>query len=332
MIAQQRGCVPNYSAGLARTHLLDAWRDIRNMRGWSFQLGNGGFGTPGLTNAGTCSVNFGATTVTADAAATVAWAAAGQFGSLLTQQQFRVGEGTIYNIIAYAVVGGFGTITLDRPYIDTDFGTGLGYSIYQCYYPAPVQGFQAWEWILDINNVIWLGVKNSRMDIEKINQADPQRQIFSNPLSVIPRGTDQRAGSSTFGWRMFELYPQPQSQYAYQTGYSWDGPELSKPSDTLPYPITEHLVRTYARVKAYEWLIVKIQGTGGDTSIYGKNVSGIQFSMGAALKEAQAQLKEIRSLDRDVVDMWYSKMTRIPETGVVATFDPATGTVNSSNL
>jgi hypothetical protein len=327
MVAMQRGCVPGYPALLARTHIIDAWRDIRNLRGWSFQLGNGGFGTPGLTNAGTCTVAFGGNTVTADANATIAWATASQFGSLITQQQFRVGEGTIYNIIAYAVVGGFATITLDRPYIDTEAGAELSYSIYQCYYPAPVQGFQSWEWILDINNVIWLGVKNSRMDIEKINQDDPQRQIFSNPLTCIPRGTDQRPNSSTFGWRMFELYPQPQQQYAYQTGYTWDGPELTNPSDTLPYPITEHLVRTFARVKAYEWLIVKLQAEHPE-----RNVSGIQFSMGAALKEGQAQLKEIRSMDRDVVDLWYSKMTRIPATGDIATFDPATGTVNASNL
>lgn len=323
MIAEMRGAVPNYSALLARTHLREAWKDIRNMKGWSFQLGNGGFGTPGLTNAGSVTATFGSQMVTGDAQATTAWEAASQPGSLITQQQFRVGQGTIYNIIAY---NGTNQITLDRPYFDTTAGSDLGYSIYQCYYAVPVQDFQAWESTVDINNAIDLCCGTARKWREMADQFDPQRQIFANPGTWIPYQVDARPGSATLGFMMFELYPQPQSQFAYQTWYTRLGADLVNPQDTLPFPITEHVVKCLARVKAYEWAEankdpMNPRGNGAD----------FRFLMGAAAKEAAAQIKEIRSLDRDRVDMWYSVMSRVQGYGYATTFNPATGMVISNN-
>ena len=326
MIAEMRGAVPGYSALLARTHIQNAWMDVRNMKGWSFQLGNGGFGTPPLVNAGSVTVTFGASTVTGDAAASTAWATASQPGSLLTQRQFRIAAtGTIYNIVGYTP-GTNAVLTLDRPYYDTTSGSTLGYSLYQCYYPVPVADFLAWESVLDVNNAIDLVVGTAKKNKDWVDANDPQRQIFSNPGSIIPYGTDQRAGSSTAGWMVYELYPQPQAQYAYQTWYSRRGADIVLPSDTLPFPITEHVIKTLARVKAYEWLIVKLQAEHPD-----RNVSGIQFAMGAAAKEAAAQLKEIRMEDRDRVDMWYSVMNRVKGYGVVTTFNPNTGMVIGNN-
>lgn len=333
MIAEMRGAVPGYSALLARTHLREAWTDIRNMKGWSFQLGNGGFGTPPLTNQGSVTVTFGSPTVTGDEQATAQWAITGQFGSLLTQQQFRVGQSTIYNIIAYTAPVSpaiYATLTLDRPFTDTTIGATLGYSIYQCYYPVPVQDFIAWESVLDINNAIDLVTGTAKKNKDWVDANDPQRQIFSNPGSIIPYGTDQRANSSTAGWMMYELYPQPQAQYAYQTWYSRRGADLVNPQDTVPFPITEHVVKTLARVKAYEWLIVKLEATKGSTG-YVSSTAGIQFAMQAAAAEAKGQLKELRMEDRDRVDMWYSVYNRVKGYGVVTTFNPNTGFVNSNN-
>lgn len=403
MIAEMRGAVPAYSALQARTHLREAWRDIRNMKGWSFQLVNGGFGTPGLTNAGSVTVAFGSSTVTADLQATNAWAIASVPGSLLTQQQFRVGQGTIYNIIAYGgngqiatgaiaspgsgqtpgtyiysildtggpgagatasitvtpagtvtappeiitpgsgyvnpyiifAQGGtpavftfaqFGVLTLDRPYYDTTAGSDLGYSIYQCYYAVPVKDFQAWESTVDINNAIDLCASGARKYREMADMFDPQRQIFANPGTWIPYQIDTRPGSSTLGFLLMELYPQPQAQFAYQTWFTRLGEDLVNLQDTLPFPITEHVVKALARVKAYEWAEankdpMNPRGNGAD----------FRFLMGAAAKEAAAQLKEIRSLDRDRVDMWYSVMSRVQGYGYATTFNPATGMVSSNN-
>ena len=331
MIAEMRGCVPNYSAGLARIHLANSWTDIRNLKGWSFQLGNTGYTVPGLLNAGSVTVTLGSTLVIGDATASAAWATASNPTSLLTQRQFRVGQGTIYNIIAADfTVPTAAVLTLDRVWIDSYYlGSGQGYSIYQPYITAPVQNFLAWEYFMDARNVIHLDVNNTRGIWEKVNEADPQRQIFSNPGNLIPHGVDNRAGSATYGYAIYELYPQPQSIFVYSVGYSWAGPDLTDdPSmPATPVPITEHVVKTLARVKAYEWSEANKtadnpRGAGAD----------YRFLMQAAKAEYDAQIHEIRSIDRDLYDAYYTQMTRFTNIGVVATFNPATGTVASRNL
>jgi hypothetical protein len=331
MTAEMRGCVPNYSAGLARIHLRNAWTDIKNLKGWSFQLGNTGYTVPGLINAGKVTTTLGSDQVTGDATASAAWIAGGNATSLITQRQFRTGQGTIYNIVALddtdpnAVI-----LTLDRPWIDAYYlGAAQGYQIYQPYIVAPAKSFQAWEYFMDVRNVIHLDVNNTRGCWEQINESDPQRQIFSNPGNLIPHGTDTRAGSATYGWSMFELYPQPQSIYVYQVGYSWGGPDLTDDPamDAVPAPMTEHVVKTLARLKAYEWAEANKtadnpRGAGAD----------YRFLMQAAKAEYDAQIKEIRSLDRDIYDAWNRQMQRFTNIGVVATFNPATGTVASRNM
>jgi len=332
MIAEQRGAVPNYSGALARTHLQNAWTDIRNLKGWSWQLGVTGYTVPGLLNTGSVTTTLGSPFVIGDAAASAAWATASSAVSLITQRQFRTGAGTIYNIIAYDTTSNppFGTLTLDRPWIDAYYlGPTQGYSIYQPYIVAPVSNFLAWEFFLDVRNVIHLDVNNTRGLWEKVNEADPQRQIFSNPGNVIPHGVDQRAGSATLGYAMYELYPQPQSIFVYQVGYSFSGPDLTNTSgqSAVPFPMTEHLVKTLARVKAYEWSEANKnpanpRGAGAD----------YRFLIEIAQAEYQGQLKEIRKIDRDIYDAWQTTMKRYTNIGVVSTFDPATGTVMSRNL
>lgn len=333
MIAEMRGAVPKYSAALAKAHLQNAWSDIRNMTGWSFQLFSGSFGVPGLTNAGSVTVTYGSSTVTGDAAASAAWATASIPNSLLTQQQFRVNVGTIYNIIAVNTTNPNAyVLTLDRPYYDKSTGSGQNYSIYQCYIVAPFADFLTWESVVDVNNAIDLLANGSKKFRDFADQFDPQRQIFSNPGSLIAYGTDQRGvgtstPSSTLGYRMYELYPQPQAQYAYQTWGTRQGAALVNLSDTLPYPITEHVVKTLGRVKAYEWAEANKdprnpRGAGAD----------YRFLMGAAAKEGAAQLKELRMQDRDAVDLWNTTMTRIKGYGYPTTFNPSTGAVIANNL
>lgn len=339
MIAEMRGCVPGYSALLARTHLREAWRDIRKQTGWSFQLGVGSISTPGKVSTGTVTVQLGSDIVIGDTAATTAWLTAGTPLSSISQRQFRVGAGTIYNIISYDNGGDpinspnypFATLTLDRLYSDLVANNSpqptQGYTIYQPYIATPVKNFNAWEAVCDVTNVIWLKCNAGRHDRERIDRADSQRQIFSNPGILLPYEVDQRPNSATLGWMMYELYPQPQAQYAYQTWYTCDGPDLNAPTDTLPYPMTEDCLKALARVKAYEWAeankdSANPRGAGAD----------FRYLMGAAQSQHKDQLKDLRMLDRDRVDLWNSRMTRITGYGPYATFDPATGEVMSRNL
>ena len=78
------------------------------MGGWSWQLFETGFTVPGALSTGTVTLQFGSYQVIGDANAVTAWTTLGigsQYGSLLTQRQFRSGgvsgAGTIYDIIAF---------------------------------------------------------------------------------------------------------------------------------------------------------------------------------------------------------------------------------------
>lgn len=104
MINELQGSVPNIDAAFAKTLINEAWADVRRLGGWSFQLAETGFTVPGSLGTGTCTLQFGSATVTGDVNATPAWLAASQYGSLITQRQFRSGgtsgASTIYDIIA----------------------------------------------------------------------------------------------------------------------------------------------------------------------------------------------------------------------------------------
>lgn len=325
MIAEMRGVVPGYSALLARIHLHEAWDDIRNLRGWFFQLGQGGLTTPSAISAGTVTVTFGSPSVTLDSTAAAAVIANGtQYGSLITQRQFRVGASTIYSIIAFDNVN---TLTLDRPWTDLTSGVGHGYTIYQCYYPTPVKNFYAWEGMWDVTNVQWINTDPSKSERQRINRADPQRQIFAPPGTLLAAFSDSRLNSSTLGYMLYELYPQPISAYCYQTWYSWGGPDVYADADEVPYPMNESTLKSLARVKAYEWA----EANKDESNPRGRSAN-YQFLMGEASATHAKALHEIQMKNRDLVDIWKTTMTRLSGLGPLATFNPSTGTVMSRNL
>jgi hypothetical protein len=159
-------------------------------------------------------------------------------------------------------------LQLDRPWMEQPQGSGQPYIIYQAYFVAPVQDFRKWIAIQDFTN-------DQPMDFWSLTRADlaaidPQRQDQSLSTNVVPAGIDLRAGSSTYGWQRFELYPWqgnvtpytltfrrlgqlPQSQSDWQTMY----PEA---------PITENMVEFKAKEillldKAAE-MEAKVPGSG----------------------------------------------------------------------
>src|SRR5208283_1590556 len=142
MISELSGNATGADYAYNKTLVNRAWADVRRMGGWSFQFGETGFTVPGMLGTGTVTLTFGSPTVIGDANATAAWATASQYGSLLTQRQFRSGgvsgAGTIYEIIGYETLTHtpFATITLNRPFSDPlafmpGPDAGQEYSIYQ---------------------------------------------------------------------------------------------------------------------------------------------------------------------------------------------------------
>lgn len=335
IVYELTGRVPGLDVDLAKTIAQEAWYSIRKLRGWSWQLGQGGFAAPSRITGGTVDITYGGTTVTGDATASALWAAGGQYGSLITQRQFRVGGGTIYNIIAYddtnpnAIV-----LTLDRAFIDYQTSyTGIpGAMIYQPYYAAPVKQFVRWLAIRDMTNVRFLNVNADYDTRRQTDMADPQRQIYTPPLVVLPFYTDQRGegtanASATLGFFMYELYPQPSSQIVYQTWWEYEGPDLVNPTDTVPSTVTEALVKWKALADGYGWAEANKnpqspRGAGAD----------FRFLVGKYQELYKNELQACRVMDRERVSMFSATMSRVGSPAPFSTWNPATGVLSVSNL
>lgn len=329
MVNELQGNVTGVDAAYAKTLINEAYGDVRRLGGWSWQLQQTGFTVPGALSTGTVTLQFGSNQVVGDANAAAAWLAPGigsQYGSLLTQRQFRSGgtsgAGTMYDIVAF---DGVNTLTLDRPFSDplTNM-TGAAvteqeYFIYQPYIVAPVKDFRRWLSVYDIANSGWLFTRGDRREV---GMSDPQRQIFANPDRLLALGTDARANSSTKGYQRYELWPGPQNQYLYQAWFVRFGEDLVNLTDELPVGIPESMVKARARYRFYEQAEANKdpknpRGAGAD----------YRFLMGAALKQYESELKQARMEDRDKCDIFFSTMHRFRGGPAPVTFDPATGGV-----
>ena len=330
MVAELQGNATGADYAYNRTLVNRAWGDVRRLGGWSFQFIEGGFTVPGMLSTGTVTLQFGSPSVIGDVNASAAWLTASQYGSLITQRQFRSGgvsgAGTIYEIIGF---DGVSTLTLNRPF--TDPLTSLmapvptqEYSIYQPYIVAPVQDFRRWLTVYDIANSGSLDVRGDRRAIPGPG-GDPQRQIFTNPDRLLALGSDTRSGSSTSGWQRYELWPGPQNQYLYQYWGLRRGADLVNLDDTLPDGIPVSMVLARARARIYEEAEANKspqnpRGAGAD----------YRFLVGEANKTFKEELKQVRLEDRDKCDIFIRTMRRFGNASYYpATYDAATGGISA---
>ncbi len=375
--------VAGMNRGLAATRINEAFERIQNENVWSFQCQTGGWLTADLLGGntsgtylspGTITVTPFTNTITGDAIATAAWIASVPYPPLLTQQQIRVPEYSLYNIIglgdtgivSYATtltagslqtpgtyivpvldagiginatvsitVAANGTvttspvlltagsgytapyitfshggtpatfsvtlqaqITIDRPWMEPPQLNGT-YMIYQAYYPAPA-GFKRWFNIRDTTNnesMNWWDM--TQIDL---SEEDPQREIFDQPEFVVPLGIDTRPGSATLGQQLVELWPHPISQLPYTFMCQCNWPALSLPSDTLPYPLTEELVKE----RAYEMVALWKESQKGDEMERGSGANW-QFLVKAHHEEYKEILKKIRIMDRHLMELYFTR-------------------------
>jgi len=304
--------IPGANFGLVTTKINEALAAIQNENVWSFQLQTGGWLTPNLLGGatssflspGTITVKPFTNTVTGDATASAAWMAALLSPPLLTQQQIRVPYYSLYSIIAANTTNPNAVVlTLHRPWMEPAQVNGT-YMIYQAYYAAPM-GFKRWNNIRDTTN-------NNAMDWWSKTQADlaeedAERTNFDEPLYVVPYNMDTRAGSATYGQMLYELWPHPITQlpYTYSCQVNW--PPLANPSDTLPFPLTEELVK----LRAYEMLYLWKESQKGDEMERGSGANW-QFLLQAARAEYSNRLKQCSNMDRHLVDLYFTKMQRTP--------------------
>src|SRR5687768_3904637 len=108
--------VPSLSQFLAQRFVNRAWREIRQMKAWSFLLEEGFLIVPAKITAGTVSVAQFSKTVTPNAAAIAAFNAAGTH-PLLGERQFRISPGSrVYNIDTWDGA----TLTLKEEFQESD--------------------------------------------------------------------------------------------------------------------------------------------------------------------------------------------------------------------
>jgi len=293
MAAEIRGSVPKLPFRYALTLVNRAYRDVRESHLWSFNLFDGAWISPPLVSDGLATATLGSATVTVDAAAAAAINAATASYSLITQRQFRIGIGGIYNIIGWDSVN---TLTLDRIYADPSQTLG-GYQIYQCYYIAPMQDFLTWANVRNMQLFLDLNLDKQR---PWVDAQDPQRSWYQFPSHVIPWGVDLRPSSGTLGYPLFELWGQAITPYTYQYYGIRRGTDLVNPTDTLPIQIGEDLVLARAKYYAYEWAEANRDITPRTSS------PDFKFLMGSTEGMYKKLLTQYRRQDKELVDNYFS--------------------------
>lgn len=233
-----------------RTLVDRAWRDIQQAVIWSFLWGDYAVPTPQPISSGSATTAIGSTQVTLDADASAAVTGLPLIMALTTRQ-FRVGMGTIYNIIAADFTAPAAVVlTLDKPYVDINtIGAGQVYTIYQVYYNAPTQDFLWWESIRDPLSGYAFKTTLTR---EWVDRVDPQRFQSGWPVGVIPYQINPNTGNF-FGYPMYEIWPAPLNGYTYVGSGFRKGTGFSRPTDEINPRVTEDVVMAMAKMYAYEW-------------------------------------------------------------------------------
>jgi hypothetical protein len=199
------------------------------------------------------------------------------------------------------VVQQIAVLTLDRLWTDPPV-SGSGYIAYQAYFSSPA-GFKEWHYIVDTIN-------NRTMDWWTLNaidlsERDPQRTYFAQPEYVVPWGIDVRQGSASYGQFLWELWEGPTTSLAYNFGCKCNWPALVNPSDTLPFPLTDELVKLRALSMTSLWK----EANKGDEMERGSGANW-QFLSQAYQKEYENRLKLCRNMDRNIVDLYFTRMRR----------------------
>jgi hypothetical protein len=221
--------------------------------------------------------------------------------------QFRIPYYSLYSIVSLDASNPQAvTLKLDRLWMEPGQVNG-SYMIYQAYYAAP-PGFKRWFAIRDTTNNLMMNWWN-KTQIDLANE-DPQRIIFDQPYFVVPYGNDTRPGSATIGQMLYELWPHPTSQlpYTFQCQCNW--PALSAPSDLLPFPITEELVK----LRAYELLSLWKESQKGDEMERGSGANW-QFLVGAYKEEYKEVFRLCKNMDRNLAEMYFQKANLQPPYG-----------------
>jgi hypothetical protein len=215
-------------------------------------------------------------------------------------------------------VGLQSVLTLDRPWMEPN-QVNSGYMIYQCYFAAP-PGFKRWHTIFDTTNNAYMDWWSyTQIDLSEF---DAQRINFMQPSHVVPYEMDTRPGSATQGQMLYELWPHPIMRLPYTFSCQANWPPLVNSNDALPFPLNDELVK----MRTYEMMYLWKESQRGDEMERGSGANW-QFLAQAMRAEYSDRLKLIRNMDRNLMDLYFTRMRRMfPLGGQV--FGTVTGLAN----
>lgn len=274
------GQIPGLDIGLSRILINRALLDIYKTRSWSFNTGEAVLIAPAIITGGSVTVtqysNPGS--VLGNSTAAALWNAVGLNPVPMTQRQFRVGGGPIYNITAISTaVNSNDTLTLDRTYTEST-AAGQDYSIYKCYYSTPTINFLRWINVFDpINSYPFLSTSWTKDDVDA---RDPQRGALSNPYYLAAYKPDSNQVMQ------YEMWPHPTAAIGYLCNYETNGSSLSASNDLQPPSIPDILIMEGAMKLACESMT--------QAAIAAKEIAVAQMWMKAALPHQATYLAELK--------------------------------------
>lgn len=237
-------------------------------------------------------------------------------GSGYTSPYIAFGEGGTPATFSFTQ---FAVLTLDRPWMEPTSGAGQPYMIYQALFATPFQDFRgftaAWNttdaW--PVNFTDW-----SQLDLAR---EDPQRLVFNDPRYIVKYGIDQRAGSATLGWQLYELWPHVLNISPVSFGFERRGALLVNATDTVPYPLTEEMVTWRTREELYDWAEAN-KGRFKELQL-----TNWQYLSGKAHAQYEEILEKVTAIDANLrTDL----VTRTAESGFTwgAPYSTRTGQLN----
>lgn len=261
LAADLSGQIPGLPNIFARKFINRAMTEVKREKLWTWNTAEGVIITPQIiSSGGLVSVTQFSPTITFDATSIMALLPYVLANPPLTQRQFRIGPGPIYNIIGYNPTTG--VATLDRIYGEATAPTQQ-YSIYRCYYGAPsndgttpVYDFLRY---LVINNPIQgyvIAGRRLNMSREEINRRDPLRGAIGNPYYTAMYKPTPNTGNNTtspnFGQMQYEFWPHPTYQQSLIATYERLHVDL-QPTDYFPNQCPTLLVTYKALEFGYRW-------------------------------------------------------------------------------
>ncbi|SRR6266446_7811341 len=245
------GHIPALDYLLAQKLVNRGWKDIREARLWSWLRFFGVLLAPQIVTAGTATATQFSSTISLDATANAALN--NLQNPLITQRQFRLGAGPLYNITAYNNAGA--TLTLDRLYMEK---SSVGsYQVYRCYFqPADQNGALVSDFLMfsemfnPVEGYAIVG-PNLRLTRGELDARDPTRGAQDVAYTVASFTVDAN------GIPFYELWPHPTNQRAYPYLGRKRGLDLSATVD-IPQTVSSHMVIERAKFYAYDWAIANV--------------------------------------------------------------------------